>query len=51
MVFFAELQIKIRNIIEQAGLRRKKGNGEFCWKWETPPEKGWEITWSGYRAL
>jgi len=49
--FFKELQIKIRNIIEQAGLERKRWNGEFHWEWRTPPEKGWEITWSGYRAL
>ena len=49
--FFKELQIKIRNIIEQAGLRRKRWNGEFYWEWQIPPEKGWEITWSGYRAL
>lgn len=49
--FFKNLQIKIRDIIQQAGLRRKRINGEFFWEWQTPPEHGWEITWSGYRAF
>ncbi len=49
--FFKNLQIKIRDIIRQAGLQRKKDNGEFYWEWQKPPHKGWEITWKGYRAL
>jgi predicted nucleotidyltransferase len=49
--FFKPLQIRIREIIHQAGLQRKKSNGEFYWEWENPPQKGWEITWSGYREL
>lgn len=49
--FFKNLQIKIRDIIHQTGLQRKRDNGEFYWEWQTPPKKGWEITWSGYRAL
>jgi len=49
--FFKKLQVKIRDIIRQAGLQRKRDNGEFYWEWQTPPKKGWEITWSGYRAL
>lgn len=49
--FFKNLQIKIRDIIQQTGLQRKRDNGEFFWEWQTPPKKGWEITWSGYRAL
>ena len=49
--FFKNLQIKIREIIQQAGLQRKKVNGEFYWEWQTPPLKGWEITWNGYRAF
>ena len=49
--FFKNLQTKIREIIDQAGLERKKDNGGFYWKWQTPPKKGWEITWSGYREL
>ena len=49
--FFKHLQARIREIIHQAGLKREKSDGEFYWEWEKPPEKGWEITWSGYREL
>ena len=49
--FFKNLQKRIRDIIQQAGLQRKRINGEFFWEWQTPPEYGWEITWSGYRAF
>jgi predicted nucleotidyltransferase len=49
--FFRKLQERIRDIIRQAGLRRKKDNEEYYWEWETPPKRGWEITWSGYRAF
>jgi predicted nucleotidyltransferase len=49
--FFRNLQAKIRKIIQEAGLQRKKINGEFYWEWQNPPRKGWEITWNGYRAL
>ncbi|MEW6214649.1 MAG: nucleotidyltransferase domain-containing protein [Nitrospirota bacterium] len=49
--FFKNLQVKIRDIIQQAGIQRKRDNGEFYWEWQNPPQKGWEITWNGYRAL
>ena len=49
--FFGNLQKKIKGIISQAGLRRKKHNGEYYWEWQKPPKGGWEITWSGYREL
>jgi len=49
--FFKKLQVKIRDIIRQAGLQRKRDNEKFYWEWQNPPKKGWEITWSGYRAL
>lgn len=49
--FFNNLQVKIKKIIKQAGLQRKRWDGEFSWEWQTPPQKGWEITWDGYRAL
>ena len=49
--FFKHLQIRIKEIIHQAGLQRKKSNGELYWTWKNPPQKGWEITWSGYREL
>lgn len=49
--FFGKMQIRIKEIIHQAGLHRKRDNGDFYWEWQNPPRKGWEITWSGYRAL
>lgn len=49
--FFKNLQVKIREIVHQAGLKREKMGGEFYWKLEKPPQKGWEITWRGYREL
>jgi hypothetical protein len=49
--FFKNLQERIREIIRQAGLRRKKDDREFYWEWEDPPKRGWEINWSGYREL
>lgn len=49
--FFGDLQKKIRKIISDAGLRRKRDSGEYYWEWRSPPKGGWEITWSGYREL
>jgi predicted nucleotidyltransferase len=49
--FFKKLQVVIREIIKKAGLQRKRWNDEFYWEWQTPPKRGWEITWNGYRAL
>jgi len=49
--FFKKAQAKIRDIIRQAGLQRKRVNREYYWEWQKPPKKGWEITWSGYREL
>lgn len=49
--FFKKLQARIKEIIDQAGLQRKRANEEFYWEWQNPPKKGWEITWSGYREL
>lgn len=49
--FFKQIQVRIKEIIQQAGLQRKKMNGDFYWTWENPPQKGWEINWSGYREF
>ena len=49
--FFMGIQKKTKEIIAQAGLQRKKDNGDYYWEWKRPPKKGWEITWSGYREL
>lgn len=49
--FFRNLQKRIKEIIAQAKLQRRKHGDEFYWVWENPPEKGWEITWEGYREF
>ena len=49
--FFRNLQKKIREIIREAGLQRKKSGRELYWEWKIPPRKTWELTWSGYREL
>jgi predicted nucleotidyltransferase len=49
--FFEMLKTRVGEIIVEAGLERKKDSGEYYWEWKTPPRKGWEITWNGYREL
>jgi len=49
--FFEHLQARIRKIISQAGLQRKKDQEDYYWEWQSPPKAGWEITWSGYHEL
>jgi hypothetical protein len=49
--FFKKLKNRVRQIIQQAGLQRKMEKGKIYWAWQNPPQKGWEITWSGYREL
>ncbi|NUO81152.1 nucleotidyltransferase domain-containing protein [candidate division KSB1 bacterium] len=47
----AKLQ-RIREIITQAGLQRKKLGDQMSWDWQKPPRGPWEITWEGgYREL
>ncbi len=49
--FLARSLARIKEIIKEAGLRRKKIGDGFIWKWKDPPKRGWEITWEGYREL
>lgn len=42
---------RIREIIAQAGLERKRKNGDMSWEWQNPPKRHWEITWEGFREL
>jgi predicted nucleotidyltransferase len=42
---------RIRQRIEEAGLRRRKIGRDFLWTWETPPEGPWRIEWSGVSGL
>lgn len=49
--FLSERLARIRQIIRQAGLRRLRQDGDFAWRWQKQPRRGWEITWEGYREL
>jgi len=42
---------RIREIIKQAGLERKRREHDFSWEWRRRPNGHWEITWEGYREL
>ena len=42
---------RIREITMQAGLVRKRNNGEMNWVWQMPPKRHWEVTWEGFREL
>ena len=43
---------RIREIIQEAGLvRRRLSDDQMFWDWDKSPQRGWEITWKGYREL
>jgi hypothetical protein len=42
---------KIRDLIKQAELSRKRLKGNFVWKFKNQPKSGWELTWEGYREF
>lgn len=42
---------KIRELIEQAGLLRRRVDGNFIWEFKKQPKAGWELTWEGYREF
>ena len=39
---------KIKNLIKQAELSRKRLNENIVWKFKNKPKSGWELTWDGY---
>ncbi|UCE05779.1 MAG: hypothetical protein JSW07_19645 [bacterium] len=42
---------KIRELIEQAGLSRRRFNDNFIRKFKKQPKFGWELTWEDYREF
>lgn len=42
---------RIRELIKQAGLKRRKIPGGFFWDWQESPGPDWEITWNGFRSV
>jgi predicted nucleotidyltransferase len=49
--FLAQCLQRIREITAEAGLYRVKTPGGWAWRWKTPPRRGYEITWEGYREF
>ena len=49
--FFKEKIARIRKLMREAGLKRRRHGGEFYWEWSKPPKEGWELDWTGYHAL
>jgi predicted nucleotidyltransferase len=42
---------RLKEIINTAGLRRIKDDGEYHWSWLKYPKGEWEITWGGFHEL
>lgn len=42
---------RIKDIIQEAGLRRIKEFGSLIWKWKEQPKVSWRIDWSGVYGL
>ncbi|MBE0479084.1 nucleotidyltransferase domain-containing protein, partial [Candidatus Aerophobetes bacterium] len=49
--FLAQKLQRIRQIIEEAGLKREQIGKDFYWDWDVSPKARWEITWDGYHEL
>ena len=42
---------RIRELIQTAGLKRRRINYGFSWEWQNPPRGHWRIDWSGVYGL
>lgn len=49
--YFAKKSAIIRRIIKEAGLVRRKEDGQLMWDWIKQPIGGWAIDWNGFHAL
>ncbi|MGH7362033.1 MAG: nucleotidyltransferase domain-containing protein [Candidatus Methylomirabilales bacterium] len=41
----------IRDVIREAGLRRRRAPAGFVWEWDCPPAGPWRIDWTGAYGL
>jgi len=39
--------LRLRQLIEQQGLRREQRGRDLIWRWHTFPGTGWQLTWKG----
>ncbi len=42
---------RIRELIQAAGLSRRRTEYGFCWEWQKPPRGHWRIDWSGVHGV
>jgi len=49
--YFQDLRNKVLRAVRQAGLIRTQVGREWYWRFEKPPTREWEISWSGFREL
>jgi len=42
---------RMRDLIREAGLRRRRAAGGFVWEWDRPPAGPWRIDWTGAYGL
>jgi len=42
---------RIKQLIQEAGLYRKRCDGDFVWLWKRPPRRPWVLDWEGFREL
>lgn len=49
--YMAEKLKRIREVIREAGLRRRRVKPGFVWEWEQPPAGAWRIDWTGAHGL
>jgi len=42
---------RIREVMQEAGLRRRRVPPGFVWEWERPPAGAWRIDWTGVYGL
>jgi predicted nucleotidyltransferase len=42
---------RVRDLIREAGLRRRRVAGGFVWEWDRPPAGPWPLDWTGAYGL
>ena len=42
---------RVRDMIQEAGLRRRRTAAGFVWEWDRPPAGAWRIDWTGVYGL